>query len=394
MQRLAAIEMFAGTGGLAIGMSRAGFEPALLIDFNSPATATLRANAGRVATLPWTVVHDDVVNVDFSPHAGIDLLAAGAPCQPFSLGGRHRAHQDARDMFPEVARAVRETRPKAVLVENVKGLVRPAFKPYFDYILRRLERPECVAATGESWESHDLRLAEAIASGEQDDLAYDVSWQSVNAADFGVPQRRERVFITAFRRDLGIAWSPPDKTHSRDALFYAQYVDESYWMGHGLRSDGAPRDLQSVMRRLRDQDKPAKQRWATVRDALVGLPVPRESAPSLLFTNHIGRAGAQSYTGHTGSPLDRPSKTLKAGVHGVPGGENMLRYPDGSVRYFTAREAARLQTFPDEYEFVGPWTEVMRQLGNAVPVLVAERFAARIAEHLKMAGVTRALPAS
>jgi DNA (cytosine-5)-methyltransferase 1 len=88
------------------------------------------------------------------------------------------------------------------------------------------------------------------------------------------------------------------------------------------------------------------------------------------------------YPGHTGSPLDQPAKTIKAGDHGVPGGENMLVNTDGSVRYFTARETARIQTFPDGYVFHGSWTETMRQLGNAVPVALARVVASSVAQAL------------
>ena len=95
------------------------------------------------------------------------------------------------------------------------------------------------------------------------------------------------------------------------------------------------------------------------------------------------QAGARSYIGHTGSPLDGPAKTLQAGAHGVPGGENMLLEPDGSVRYLTVRESARLQLFPDNFIFHGSWTETMRQLGNAVPVGLAELLARHIREHLE-----------
>jgi DNA (cytosine-5)-methyltransferase 1 len=124
-----------------------------------------------------------------------------------------------------------------------------------------------------------------------------------------------------------------------------------------------------------------------VRDALEGLPDP-EAHPKLAtaFSNHRFQPGARSYKGHTGSPLDEPAKTLKAGDHGVPGGENMLLRPDGSVRYFSVRESARLQTFPDEFLFHGSWTETMRQLGNAVPVELAALVAASVHSQLKAIG--------
>ena len=125
------------------------------------------------------------------------------------------------------------------------------------------------------------------------------------------------------------------------------------------------------------------QRWQTVRDALRGLPEPSERQASLGPGDHFLQAGARSYPGHTGSPLDLPSKALKAGVHGVPGGENMLRRVDGSVRYFSVREAARLQTIPDDYGLEGPWSEAMRQLGNGVPMRLAEVVGGRVIEVLR-----------
>ena len=124
-----------------------------------------------------------------------------------------------------------------------------------------------------------------------------------------------------------------------------------------------------------------------MRDALSGLPDP-ETQPQLAnaFPNHRFQGGARSYPGHTGSPIDEPAKTLKAGDHGVPGGENMLRRADGSIRYFSVRESARLQTFPDDFLFHGSWTETMRQLGNAVPVRLAEIVASSVRDQLRSAG--------
>jgi DNA (cytosine-5)-methyltransferase 1 len=128
--------------------------------------------------------------------------------------------------------------------------------------------------------------------------------------------------------------------------------------------------------------------WRTVRDAIAGLP-DAESKAAASVPNHVFQPGARSYPGHTGSPMDLPAKTLKAGDHGVPGGENMMVRDDGSVRYFTVRESARIQTFPDGFRFHGSWTETMRQLGNAVPVLLAQRVASSVAEKLVVAELNK-----
>jgi DNA (cytosine-5)-methyltransferase 1 len=114
------------------------------------------------------------------------------------------------------------------------------------------------------------------------------------------------------------------------------------------------------------------QPWLTVRDAISDLPRIAVGQRSSKVANHFLNPGARSYAGHTGSPYDEPSKALKAGDHGVPGGENTLRLEDQTVRYYSVRECARLQTFPDDWIFEGSWTESMRQLGNAVPVKLAE----------------------
>lgn len=124
---------------------------------------------------------------------------------------------------------------------------------------------------------------------------------------------------------------------------------------------------------------PGEKAWRTVRDALMDMPDPRVKEAKEFF-NHCFQDGARTYKGHTGSPIDLPAKTLKAGSHGVPGGENMMVIPNGTTRYFTVRESARLQTFPDGYVFPGSWTEAMRQLGNAVPVTLARHIFSSVAE--------------
>ena len=197
----------------------------------------------------------------------------------------------------------------------------------------------------------------------------------VNSANYGVPQKRERVIIVGFRSDLNIEWSYPKPTHSHEALLYSQWVTGEYWDRHKVAKKDRPIPPERYAARIESlKDSlipPMELPWLTVRDALVGLPDPEKTKNSK-FSNHVFNPGARSYPGHTGSPLDEPAKTLKAGDHGVPGGENMLLRPDGSVRYFTVRESARIQTFPDDYVFQGAWSEAMRQLGNAVPMKLAQ----------------------
>ena len=129
--------------------------------------------------------------------------------------------------------------------------------------------------------------------------------------------------------------------------------------------------LRSVRRAVEETDTPL-QRWQTVRDAIGALPNPADVHGVGTYYNHEFRDGARIYAGHSGSKMDEPSKTIKAGAHGVPGGENMVVLDDGSVRYYTVRESARIQTFPDDYIFSASWTESMRQIGNAVPVKLAK----------------------
>lgn len=381
--RLSSIELFTGAGGLALGTAAAGFNHRLLLEYNRDACRTLRANHGFFG--PACAVHEgDVHSFSFEEFAGVDLIAAGAPCQPFSIGGKHLTYSDSRNLFPQVFRAIREVRPKAVIVENVKGLLRNSLADFVEYLELQLAYPEItVDVTGwTDWVSHLQTLREAKDSGRETGLRYAVKKVLLNAADFGVPQTRERVFFVALREDLNLTWTPPVRTHSSASLRLSQEVFGDYWERHGLR-----RKVYATHPRLGQWLREAGRTnpWVTVRDALTGLPEPLPGQEAHGFYNHVGQPGARSYPGHTGSPLDRPAKTLKAGVHGVPGGENMLRRLNGTVRYFTVREAARLQTFPDAYVLSGAWGEAMRQIGNAVPVHLAQVVAASVAACLARA---------
>lgn len=369
------IELFAGAGGLAIATANAGFEHEAVFEWDQNACDTIRRN--RVAKVPhvhdWEVVQGDVTDYDFKQHAGrVAFVSGGPPCQPFSIGGKHKGMDDRRNMFPQAVRAVREIAPKAFLFENVKGLLRKSFANYYNYIIQQLTYPEIIRKGDEEWTDHHARLEMAITGGKHKGLKYNVVYQLLNAADYGVPQRRERVVIVGVRADLGITFSYPTPTHEEDALVYDKWVSGEYWDRHKVskRSRGkVPDRLRARVERLSCLWTSAMLRpWSTVRDAISDLPQVGPGERCSKFPNHFYNPGARAYAGHNGSPLDEPAKTLKAGDHGVPGGENMVRLPDGSVRYFSVRECARLQTFPDDWVLEGSWTEAMRQLGNAVPV--------------------------
>ncbi|WP_333783212.1 DNA cytosine methyltransferase [Octadecabacter antarcticus] len=169
-------------------------------------------------------------NFDFSSLEGIDVVAGGPPCQPFSTGGKHKANDDGRDMFPLAISAIKELQPKAFIFENVKGLLRGSFSDYFDYILLRLRFPDKVKNPTEDWQDHLSELKQSCPRG----LCYDVSFKLLNAANYGVPQARERVFIVGVRSDLNVKWSFPEETHSKQVLLYEQQQNGSYWEKHGI----------------------------------------------------------------------------------------------------------------------------------------------------------------
>lgn len=414
--------MFAGGGGLAMAVNRAGFRPLLVNEFVKHACDTLEANGAKLRGEeekvpgpgdPWPLVRGDVRDLKMGYlHDQVDLLAGGPPCQPFSLGGVAKGDEDLRNMFPEMFRAIREIQPRAVICENVRGLLRPSFRPYFDYIVRELSFPFEERDPEARWFEHDALLRETERRGVTDPREhYRVYQFEVNAADYGVPQIRNRVFLLAFRGDLDInekilraAVAP---THSEAALLHSLRTG-AYWEVHHKVSAHVRR---KVMANVPDMlplsgDEPEHKPWRTLRDALEGLVDNSGALPQIRWNrldrtqydnmpaDHVGWPDARIYPGHTPNVMDRPAKTVKAGVHGVPGGESVLltdsmfggRRPPGSERYrhryMTVRETARVMTFPDDWKLCGPRGEKMRQLGNAVPVLLGEVFAQAVARVL------------
>lgn len=375
------LEIFSGAGGLAKGLELSGFEHAAFVEFNKHACNSLYENFN-----PERVFFGDIKDFNFDSLEQIDLVAGGPPCQPFSLGGKHGANQDSRDMFPYAIQAIERLSPKAFVFENVKGLLRESFSDYFEYIILRLSYPDFILEEGSDWETHLNKLRSTSKLGHVT-KSYDVKFKLINAADYGVPQTRERVVIVGTRTDLALSWSFPKETHSEDRLLWDMYITREYWERHKISKTSSPTldvPLKEKTSRLRDKYgmfEPDLLPWITIRDALSDTPDPKSNHGII---DHVFRDGARTYLGHTGSDFDWPSKTIKAGGHGVPGGENMIRFSDGSVRYLTTFEAKRIQTFPDDFVIKGAWGESMRQIGNAVPVLLAEKIGIELARKIKM----------
>ena len=363
------INLCAGAGGLALGLTQAGFAPSGFYDKDRGACETLRHNISETPhpTLSGCVFEGDLSQTDWiNSGQHIRLLAAGPPCQPFSMGGSRRGHEDERNLFPTILKAVRTLRPRAVLIENVRGLERGQHLTYLEYVLNQLRYPDLGPRPNETWEDHARRLHQHGTSRHAHP-SYRVHWAVFNAADFGVPQIRHRLFMVATALDLP-EYEFPTPTHAEQRLLFEQATG-AYWEQRGLKAPEGTRQAPPI--RL---DEEPLLPWATVRDAISDLPTPA-SQENAYCNNHWVIPGARAYAGHTGSSLDRPSKALKAGVHGVPGGENMMIRDDGSVQYYTLREMARIQSFPDNHYFTGARSNVIRQIGNAVPCQLALRIA-------------------
>jgi DNA (cytosine-5)-methyltransferase 1 len=360
-----ALELFAGAGGMALGMHQAGCELVDLIESDAACCETLRRNADLYGWKDPGQLHArDVRTVDWTAYAGVDVLCAGAPCQPFSRGGRRDGRHDERNMFGEVVRAVALVRPRAFVIENVRGLLFPAQVNYFRSVLARLRRPtvEDPSVAG----SEDLYWLRAPVPGPADD--YRVDYAVLDSADFGLAQRRPRLFIVGFRRDVEAEFEWPSGEYSRETLIEA-LRGEDYWRAHPVSAAAKARARAKLPKHPL---KPRGERWRTLRDLTGDLGRPADRATASHDPWHVFVRGARLYDKHSGSQVDWVSKTIKAGVHGPPGGEHILVQSPKRFRYLTVRECASLQGFPAEFRPPALRSPAMRQIGNAVPVAVAE----------------------
>lgn len=303
---LTTLELCAGAGGQAIGLEQAGFEHTGLVEIDKHACATLRLN--RPA---WNVIEADLNTFEGSSYKGVDMISGGLPCPPFSVAGKQLGKRDERNLFPALIRLLDEIRPRAVMIENVRGFLDAVFQDYRGYVRKELVK-----------------------------LGYEPGWKLMNASDFGVPQLRPRVVFIAVRKDLTEHFSWPQA------------------------SDNPPKTVGETLCDLMAANgwKAAKI-WAKHAD---------EIAPTIVGGSHK----------HGGPDLG-PTRARKAwaalGVDGLGIANDPPPRDFVGMPRLTVRMVARLQGFPDDWQFSGTKTQTYRQVGNAFP----SPFARAVAENLK-----------
>lgn len=329
------VELFAGGGGLAVGLKRAGFDSLMVSDFDVNCCKTLEYNNPN-----WNVVRDSIENIDFTEFNGkVDLLTGGFPCQPFSYAGKQMGFEDARGTaFFEFARATREIQPKVVLIENVKGLVSSDKGKTLETILRVLSE------TGYSIvENHVYK-----------------------AMMYKVPQKRERLILIAVRNDL------KDKLKYKRPSVYKKVLTVADALKKGvLYSNDVP--------------KSKGQQYTEAKKKVLRL-VPQGGYWRDLPDNIQKEYMMQSYYlggGKTGMARrlswSEPSLTLTCS----PSQKQTERCHPEHTRPLTIREYARIQTFPDDWVFCGSISSQYKQIGNAVPPNLAEAIGRSISRMLK-----------
>lgn len=296
--RFSSLEVCAGAGGQALGLEMAGFDHSGLVEIDAHACQTLKLNRPD-----WQVFNDDLSVFDGSRFRGIDLLAGGLPCPPFSVAGKQLGADDERNLFPAAVRLVDECRPTAVMIENVRGILDPRFEDFRNQFKEDLKK-----------------------------LGYLLAWQMFNAAAFGVPQVRQRVIFVAIRNE---------------------YSDRFSWP---LPIFQLPKTVGSTLMDLMGAEGwPDAERWAAEANDI---------APTIV-------GGSKKHGGPDLGPTRARQAWLKLGVDGR-GIADSAPTPDFvGIPRLTVRMVARIQGFPDTWEFSGRKTNAYRQVGNAFPPPVA-----------------------
>jgi len=312
------IELFAGAGGLALGLEKAGLECKLLNEVDKWACQTLRNNRPD-----WNVVEGDIANIDFNKYKNkIDVLSGGFPCQAFSYAGKKLGFEDTRGtLFYEFARALNEIRPKIFIAENVRGLV-----------------------------SHDNGRTLETMIDVLESLDYKVlSPKVLKAINYQVPQKRELLFLVGIRKDLNINYSypkPDEKIYVlKDALKAGKLYPNDVPLSSGQTYPESKKQIMDLI--------PPGGYW---RDLPIDLQKQYMKQSYYLGGGKTGIARRISW--------DEPCLTLTTS----PAQKQTERCHPEETRPFTTNEYARIQTFPDNWKFAGSMTQIYKQIGNAVPV--------------------------
>ena len=323
LKQYSSIELFAGAGGLALGLHKAGFHHIMLNEIDKHACATLRKNKPE-----WNVVEDDIHNISFKEYEGkVDFLSGGFPCQAFSYAGNKCGFEDARGtLFFELARAVNECKPKVFMGENVKGLF-----------------------------THDNGKTIATIKNIITELGYTlVEPRVLKAILYNVPQKRERLILVAIRNDIAhkVQFKYPDPCNKvmtlRDALYKGVLYDTDVPLSVGQLYPKRKQEIMSMV--------PMGGYWKD-------LPIDIQQE-YMKGSFHMG--GGKTGIARRLS-LDEPSLTLTC----APAMKQTERCHPTETRPLSVREYARIQTFPDDWEFMGGVGEQYKQIGNAVPVNLA-----------------------
>nr|WP_193987846.1 DNA (cytosine-5-)-methyltransferase [Lelliottia steviae] len=324
IQQYKMLELFAGAGGLALGMEKAGFRSVLLNELDKHACNTLRLNRPN-----WNVVEGDVSGIDFTNYRDkVDVLTGGFPCQAFSYAGKKLGFEDTRGtLFFEFARAVKEVNPKVLVAENVRGLLN----------------------------HEDGKTLNTIKDIITEELGYElVEPRVLKAIFYQVPQKRERLFLIGIRKDLadGVEFNWPSPYSRimtmRDALKSGELFETDVPVSEGQSYPVRKAEILSKV--------PEGGYWRDLPDDLQ-----REYMKKSYFLGG-GKTGMARRLA-----WDEPSLTLTCS----PAQKQTERCHPEETRPLTVREYARIQTFPDTWEFSGPITAKYKQIGNAVPVNLA-----------------------